>query len=125
MYKVYIKPINGIVTAVNSSAFVSLQKGWVQIAEGEGDRYHHAQNNYFPLPIVTGDGCYRYKFDGKQVIERTAAELAADLAARPAPPPTAEQRIQALETELATLKTTAATLTTKVDAMKTEPVRTA
>lgn len=125
MYKVFIKITNGIVTAVNSDAFITPTKGWVQIDSGDGDRFHHAQNNYFPLPIVTKDGIYRYKFDGKSVIERTETEIAAEIALRPAPPPTAEQRIKALETELAALKSTTLTLATDLASIKIEPTRTA
>lgn len=45
MYRVYAK-INesGSIVETNSSAFLSDTTGWVQIDEGIGDRYHHAQN---------------------------------------------------------------------------------
>jgi hypothetical protein len=37
-------------------------------------------------------------------VERTAEEIASDIAKIPPPPPSAEDRIRALETELAALK---------------------
>ena len=68
---------NGCITAVNSSAFLADTTGWVEIDRGYGDKYHHAQGNYFPLPIITDGGAYRYKLvDGKPV-ECTDEEIAA------------------------------------------------
>ena len=59
-YKVYVKSDGrGYITAVNSSEFVSGQ-GWAEIDEGLGDRYHHAQANYFPKPLMTEGGAWRY-----------------------------------------------------------------
>ena len=39
----------------------------------------------------TDDGIPSYRWDGTQAVERTEAELDADRAARPAPPPTTEE----------------------------------
>lgn len=89
-YIVYVK-INtaDYIIAVNSSAFVADTSGWVQIDQGHGDHYHHAQGNYFPVPIITDGGAYRYKLvDGKPA-ECTAEEIAEQEAANqlePAPP---------------------------------------
>lgn len=61
---------------------------WVFIDEGTGDKYNHAQGNYFPLPLITNSGAYRYKLvDGKPV-ECTAEEIKAQEEAnvRPAKP---------------------------------------
>ena len=70
MYKVYIKTDeNGYITAVNSSAFLEDVSGWLEIDEGYGDKYHHAQGNYFPAPLVTEDGKYRYKYVNREVKE--------------------------------------------------------
>lgn len=75
---VYVK-INsdGYITDVNSSAFLADITGWVEIDSGTGDKYHHAQGNYFPLPIVTDGGAYRYKLVGGVPVERTQEEIAA------------------------------------------------
>jgi hypothetical protein len=103
MYKVYVKTKGDIITAINSDAFID-STGWAQIDEGEGDRYHHAQGNYLPKPIRTMQGIHQYKLVDGKVVERTAKEIASDIAKIPPPPPSAEDRIRALETELAALK---------------------
>lgn len=50
--------------------------GWTEIDEGYGDKYHHAQGNYFPQPIVTDGGAYRYKLVDGVPVECTAEEIA-------------------------------------------------
>ena len=76
-YIVYVRTNpNGYITAVNSSAFLTDTNGWTEIDKGCGDRYALAQGNYFPEPISTMDGVYRYKLvDGKPV-ECTPEEIA-------------------------------------------------
>ena len=88
-YIVYAKTnSNGCITAVNSSAFLSDITGWVGIDSGYGDKYHHAQGNYFLQPIYTMGGACRYKLvDGKPV-ECTAEEIKAqEEALKPIPVP--------------------------------------
>lgn len=88
MYRVYVKTDEtGRVISVNSDAFLSDTGGWTEIDSGYGDKYHHAQGNYFPQPIMTMEGVYRYKLLDGKAVERTAAEIAADIAAIPPPPP--------------------------------------
>ncbi len=108
-YIVYIKTdVQGRVIAVNSSAFlddtIDDTTDWIEIDSGAGDRYHHAQGNYLDKPICTDDGIYQYKLADGAVVNRTADEIAADLAAQPAPSPTPEERIVELEDELAATK---------------------
>lgn len=81
-YIVYVKTnMEGYITAVNSSAFLTDTAGWVEIDRGYGDKFHHAQGNYFPKPIYTMGGAYRYKLvDGKPV-ECTVEEIKAQEAA--------------------------------------------
>lgn len=88
MYKVYLQ-INqdGLVTAVNSDAFLPDVDGWTQIDEGDGDKFMHAQGNYLPKPLTTEQGIYRYKLVSGKVVERTAEEIQADIDAIPPPPP--------------------------------------
>lgn len=78
-YIVYVKTDDANrITAVNSSAFLRDVMGWTEIDRGYGDKYHHAQGNYFPMPIMDERGIYRYKLvDGKPV-ERTQEEMDAD-----------------------------------------------
>ena len=79
-YKVYVKTnADGVITAVNSSDFFSDTAGWVEIDEGEGDKYHHAQNNYLPDGLTDENGIFNYKLtDGKPKL-RTAEEKAPEL----------------------------------------------
>lgn len=89
-YIVYVQTDEqGRITAVNSSAFVPDDWG-TEIDQGYGDKYHHAQGNYFPQPIYTEDGILRYKLETGEAVERTEEEIAADRAALPEPEPTAE-----------------------------------
>ena len=91
------------ITSVNSSAFLRETDGWTEIDSGYGDKYHHAQGNYFPQPIMDERGIYRYKLvDGKPV-ERTQEEMDADYV-QPEVKPTQLDRIeaQALYTALMT-----------------------
>ena len=99
-YIVYVKPTDaGYITAVNSSAFLTDTTGWVELDRGAGDRYHHAQNNYFDQPIRTNSGVYRYKLVDGKPIECTAEEIAAQEAALPKPEvkPSLESRVDTLE----------------------------
>lgn len=66
------------ITAVNSEIFISDFSGWVEIDSGDGDRYHHSQGNYFPKPLMTSEGYYRYKYDNGNVIERSEDEINSD-----------------------------------------------
>ena len=103
LYHVYAQTDEaGRITAVNSSAFVPEDWG-TEIDSGCGDKYHHAQGNYFPRPIYTEDGIPRYKLVDGQAVERTEEEIAADRAAIPVPPPTQEDRLSALEGALLAL----------------------
>ena len=81
-YKVYIKTDGADrVTDINSDAFLDEFTGWVYIDEGTGDRYHHAQNNYFPKPKYDKRGIPRYAYvhDGSpKWRERTQEEMDAD-----------------------------------------------
>ena len=102
-YIVYVQTDDhGPITAVNSSAFVPDDWG-EEIDQGYGDQYHHAQGNYFPDPIYTEDGLPRYKLEDGKAVERSEEESEADRAAIPAPPPTQEDRLSALEGALLAL----------------------
>lgn len=74
--------------AVNSSAFIDDLADWIKIDEGLGDKYHHAQNNYFDKPLYTEDGVPRYKLVDGKAIERTSEEIEADKPELPLPQPT-------------------------------------
>ena len=80
-YKVLIKVnSDGCITQINSSAFIRDTTDWIKIDEGEGTKYHHAQNNYFDKPIIDENGIYNYKLvDGKSAL-RTDEDKAEEIA---------------------------------------------
>lgn len=98
MYQVYVKTDEqSRITAVNSSAFLADTDGWTQIDEGEEwPKFMHAQGNYFPLPIMTEEGAWRYKLVNGEAVERTQSEIDADIAAIPSPGPTPQDDADAL-----------------------------
>lgn len=102
-YIVYVKPNeSGYITAVNSSEFLTDTTGWVEIDRGCGDKYHHAQGNFFPLPIITYGRAYRYKLVDGVPVECTAEEIAQqEEALRPEPgtdPGSAEALLAEMDT---------------------------
>lgn len=81
MYNVYVK-LNekSDIIAINSSAFLSDITGWVWLDSGNGDKYHHAQGNYFDKPIIDDRGIYNYKMSDDNIpVEKTDEDKAADL----------------------------------------------
>ena len=97
-YIVYVKTkSNGYITAVNSSAFLTDTEGWVEIDSGYGDKYHHAQGNYFEKSIWTDGGAYRYKLVDGAVVECTAKEIVEqEETNKPVPTPTTDDVLNAL-----------------------------
>lgn len=100
-YIVYVKTDeqNRIIT-INSSAFLDNTENWTKIDEGLGDKYHHAQGNYFDKPIYTEDGVPRYKLVDGNPVERTSEEIEADKPQSVSSSPTTEQ----LSTEIIAIK---------------------
>lgn len=95
---VLIDSSNRIISS-NSSAFLTDTTGWLQIDEGAGDRYHHAQNNYYPKPKYDERGIPRYTYvpdEDPKWRERTPEEMDADYV--PTEPVTPlEDRVDAVE----------------------------
>ena len=108
-YNVYVQHDDaGRVMDVNSSAFLVDTTGWVWIDEGTGDRYHHAQNNYFPKPKYDERGVPRYAYvpDGNpKWRERTQEEMDADYV-EPDPSTSLEDRVGAVEIKTGDLEET-------------------
>ena len=97
-YTVYIRTDEaGRVVEVNSSAFLGDTAGWTAIDEGYGDKYHHAQGNYFPQPLYDVRGCANYKLENNIPVERSDEEKEAEIANRPAPMSSYNDRVAALE----------------------------
>lgn len=97
--KVFIKiDAKNRILEIGSDAFISNFDGWIQIDEGAGDRYHHAQGNYFPKPKFDARGIPRYVYvpDGNpKWRERTQEEMDADYSP-PEKESTAEELLAAL-----------------------------
>ena len=73
--KVYIKTNEqNIITAINSSIFLNSIEGYIQIDEGSGDKYAHAQGNYLEKSLVDESGRYNYKFEDGKILELTEEE---------------------------------------------------
>ena len=71
MVKVYIKVNeNHEITEVNSEIFIDDYNGFIEIDQGSGDKYVHAQNNYFDKPLIDDEGNYNYLFINGKVYER-------------------------------------------------------
>lgn len=88
----------GRLVAVNSSAYMSDTDGWTELDRGVGVRYHHAQGNYLPGPLMDERGICRYKLVDGSVQERTQEEMDADYVP-PEVNPTDTERILQLESE--------------------------
>lgn len=82
MVKVYVKTkeinnqniITDIITDINSDIFISDLTGWIQIDEGDGDKYSHAQSNYLDKPLMDMQGKYNYEFMDGKIVELTYEE---------------------------------------------------
>lgn len=61
--KVYIKiNENNEIIEVGSSIFIEDLTGWIEIDSSNGDKYAHAQSQYFDKPLINDDGKYNYKY---------------------------------------------------------------
>ena len=91
----YITRIDGGYTESN----ITDLENWVLIDEGYGDRYNLCQGNFFPQPIITDSGAYRYKLIDGMVTECSESEiLEQEEAQKRNTPPTLQDRVDALET---------------------------
>lgn len=100
--KVYVLPdSSGYITRIDGGytiGSITDPENWVLIDEGNGDKYNLCQGNYFPLPIRTMGGAYRYKLVDGVPTECTAEEIAAqEEALKPVPTPSLENRVEVLE----------------------------
>ena len=68
--KIYVKVNDkNEVVEVGSSIFIKDFNGWIKIDEGFGDKYAHAQSQYFEKPLINDNGKYNYKYQNEKVIE--------------------------------------------------------
>lgn len=96
MPKVYIRcDAMNRVNSIESEPRISNLDEWILVDEGEGDKYENPRELYLGhhilvKPATMGDAgipAYYYKFENGKIVERTAAEIQADIAAIPPPPP--------------------------------------
>lgn len=80
--------------------------GWDYIDEGDGDRYNLCQSHYFDGGLYTADGIPRYKYADGVCSLRTDAEIYADRASIPAPPPSQLDSVEAQSTYTAMMTET-------------------
>ena len=68
--KVYVKVnSNNEITTVSSNIFIDDLTNWVEIDKGFGDKYAHAQSQYFEKPLINDDGTYNYILENGVVKE--------------------------------------------------------
>lgn len=71
--KVYVRiNANNEIIEVGSSIFIKDITDWIKIDEGFGDKYSHAQSQYFNEPIVNELGKYNYKYFSGQIFKNFA-----------------------------------------------------
>ena len=70
-FKVYIKinEDNNIIE-INSSKFLSDTTDWIEIDEGFGDKFCHAQCNYLSKPISEFGKGWNYKYINNKIVEQ-------------------------------------------------------
>ena len=61
---------NNNIIEVNSDIFIPDLTGWIKIDEGVGDKYAHAQSQYFNKPLLNDNGIYNYKLVNGKVVEK-------------------------------------------------------
>lgn len=76
VYKVYVSLSNGYITSINSEIFLSQEEiqTMIEIDQGQGDKYAHAQGQYLEKGLVDEHGRYNYRFLEGKVVEVTEAE---------------------------------------------------
>ena len=96
-YKVYVRlDENNCITVVESDLTLKDTTEYVQIDEGTGDKYSHAQGNYFPRdkPSRDSQGRCNYKYVNNEVVELTDEEKES-LFPTPVQQPTEQQILNA------------------------------
>lgn len=96
LIKVYVK-VNedNCVVGVNSSIFLSDTTNWIEIDEGLGDKYSHAQSFYFDTSLINESGIYVYKWNGTKVVKKTDEEIQTEINSLPAPKPNETEILKA------------------------------
>ena len=67
---------------INSEIFIEDTSDWIEIDDGEGDKYAHAQGNYLPKPLINDIGYYNYKYKDNKIVECANEDIAPYVIAR-------------------------------------------
>jgi hypothetical protein len=90
--KVYVKlDESKVVKQINSSIFLTDINDYIEIDEGYGDKYSHAQSQYLEKGLIDNKGRFNYKFDGGLL--ELAEEEKENLFPTLPPQPTSEQQL--------------------------------
>ena len=67
--------------------------GWIEIDEGDGDKYNLCQSHYFEDGLYTEDGIPRYELTGEAAVLRSEDAIEQDRASvtQPEQPPTQQE----------------------------------
>ena len=77
MAKVYIKTNeNNEITEIGSSVFITDPENWIEIDEGFGDKYVHAQGNYLPGPTLDEEGRPNFAIRNGEIVPTNHADNA-------------------------------------------------
>ena len=60
---------------INSDIFIEDLSGWIKIDEGFGDKYAHAQSQYFDESLINEDGQYTYMYSNGRVLKNLYANF--------------------------------------------------
>lgn len=89
--KVYVQvDSNDVVININSSIFITELKEWIEIDEGQGDKYAHAQESYLENKLRAINGKFNYKLVDGKIVQLTEEEKE-KLFQMPNPQPTQEE----------------------------------
>lgn len=75
MYDVYVKlDADGIIVAINSSAFIKNYDGWIKIDQGDTALYARAQIEYLEKGLTDPQGRFNYIYQDGSLKELTDSE---------------------------------------------------
>ena len=86
LIRVFIKvDERNLVVEINSEIFLDDITGYIEIDQGAGDRYAHAQNNYFDKPLIDQQGRTNFIYENGEVRELAEEEKALLFPVQPLP----------------------------------------
>lgn len=122
VYQVYVRVNeNNVIIQIESNLTLSDTSGFIYLCEGAGDKYAHAQGNYFPKekPIMNIDGTYNYKLVNNIPVELTDEEKKSLFGGQTQPQQPTElekvqQKLEATEAKVSEYKAQMTSLTSDV-----------